>query len=138
VRAVDAAADGIQRTVLVAVDGSGAFELPSDPGRAYFLFLEPPADRSQPRFNLTSARAPLTGNATFTQSLPDRLSQTGTILNEDGKTKVGGALVQVFCWGAPPGCVDRQVQDISSTLPIDQTISAADGSYKLSVPDPGQ
>ena len=47
-------------------------------------------------------------------------------------------MIQVFCLGSAPTCIDPESPDITSTPPIDETVSGSDGRYQLYVPDPGQ
>jgi hypothetical protein len=133
VRVVDVAEDGVSRnTAIVPSDATGRFEFASDPQRLYRLYVEPPADRRVPRLLLDPVRA-TDATVEFTHTLPARLSLSGTtIIN--GQGPVAGAIVQVFCRGPAPACVDRSAADVSATLPIDETVSGADGRYELGLP----
>jgi hypothetical protein len=134
VRVVDVAEDGVSRnTVIVPADATGRFEFASDPQRLYRLYVEPPADRRVPRLLLDPVRATTT-TVEFNHTLPARLSLSGTTTGINPMGPVPGALVQVFCRGPAPACVDRSAADISATLPVDETVSGADGRYELGLP----
>jgi hypothetical protein len=137
VRAVDVGEDGVRpKDRLVAVNAQGKFELASDPGRVYRIFVEPPADRRVPRVLLTPVRA-TAGTVTIEATLPLRLSLNGSTLGPVGEP-LPGAVIQVFCRSRAPGCVDPDRLDVSSTLPLDETVSGVDGRYQIWLPDPGQ
>jgi hypothetical protein len=119
--------------VLVGTDGR--FELPADPDHIYRLFVEPPPDRSLPRIPLQGRRALLTAD-TVDYTLPRRLGLNGTVTS--GGLPLAGAVVQVFCINVAPDCVDPSAPNLETTRPLDETVSAGDGSYQLSLPDPGR
>ena len=135
VKAVDTGEEGAGRTVTATVGADGRYEVPTDPGRVYRLFIEPPADRRVSRIPLEPFRAKATG-ATLDRTLPMRLGVSGAAL-ENG-SPAPGVLVQVFCVGAAPTCIDAEAPDVTGTAPIDETVSGPDGRYQLWVPDPGQ
>ena len=135
VKAVDSGEDGAGRTVTAVVGADGRYEVPTDPGRVYRLFIEPPADRRVPRIPLEPFRARAT-DVTMERALPARLGLSGAAL-ENGNP-AGGVVIQVFCLGAAPTCIDPESPDITSTPPIDETVSTPDGRYQLWLPDPGQ
>ena len=133
VRVVDAAEDGVRRnTIIVPVAADGHFEFASDPQRLYRLFVEPPADRRVPRLTLDPVRA-TTPAVQFDATLPARLSLSGVAV-VTGQVPLRGAIVQVFCRGSAPACVDRSAADVSNTLPIDEALTGADGRYELGLP----
>jgi hypothetical protein len=135
VKAVDADDDGAGRTVTTTVGAEGRYELPVDPGRVYRLFIEPPADRRVPRIPLEPVRGRGT-NITLDRALPRALPLTG--LTQENGAPLAGVVIQVFCLGSAPTCIDAEAPDISSTPPIDETVSGPDGRYQLFIPDPGQ
>jgi hypothetical protein len=138
VRAVDDVADdSFSRTTIVNVDNQGRYVVASDPGRSYRLFVEPAADRRVPRLALEpTVRATSATVTVEPRALPNRVSLTGKV--KATGTAVPGAIVQAFCLGSNvPTCVNLQAADVSATLPIDETVSGADGSYQLWLPDPG-
>ncbi len=135
VKAVDTGEDGAGRTVTTTVGGDGRYQLPTDPDRVYRLFIEPPADRRVPRIPLEPVRA-RSSDLTLDRALPGRLSLSGAAL-ENG-VAAAGVVIQVFCVGSAPTCIDPEAPDITSTPPIDETSSGPDGRYQLYVPDPGQ
>jgi hypothetical protein len=133
VRVMDVGEDGVRRnTVIVPADATGRFSFASDPQRLYRLFVEPPADRRVPRLTLDPVRA-TAGTVEVTATLPARLSLSGTT-TVNGRGPLGGAIVQVFCRGPAPACVDRSAADVSNTLPIDEAVTGADGRYDLGLP----
>ena len=135
VRGLDSGEDGIRRVVTATVGADGHYQLPVDPGRVYRLFVDPPPDRRVPRVALTPVRARAT-DLSDVQKLPRRLSVSGH--TRSGADAVSGVVLQVFCLGAAPDCIDPAAADVSNTLPVDETVSGADGSYQLYVPDPGE
>jgi hypothetical protein len=135
VKAIDTGEDGAGRTVTATVDADGRYELPTDPGRAYRLYVEPPTDRRLPRIPLESVRARAT-DVTVDRTLPERLALSGATL-ENGQA-APGVVVQVFCVGSAPICIDPETPDITNTPPLDETVSGPDGRYQLHLPDPGQ
>lgn len=132
--ALDAGRDGATARFTAQVDGQGRFALPADPGRAYRLFVEPAPDRTLPRHPLGEVRA--TGEDTIVaRALPRALAVTGTVTTAGGP--LPGTLVQIYCIGEAPECVDASAPDLETARPLDEVLSGADGSYRLAVPDPG-
>jgi hypothetical protein len=120
--------------VSAVVGADGRFELRVDPERIYRLFVEPPADRRLPRIPL-GAESSTTNEIMIERVLPARLPLTG-VVSFDG-TPVSGAVVQIFCVGDAPDCVDPTAPNIDATRPLDENVSGPDGGYQLSLPDPG-
>ena len=133
VQALDAGGDGFRRSVLVVVKPDGSYEIPADPGRLYRLFVEPTPDRRVPRIPLIPVRARAT-DLSDEQRLPRKLTVRGSALG-DGMP-IPGAVIQVFCVGNAPDCLDPEFPDVSNTPPIDETVSGPDGKYELYVPEP--
>jgi hypothetical protein len=135
VRGLDMGADGVRRAVTAVVDAEGRYQLPVDPDRVYRLFVEPAPARQMPRVPLAAVRSRAT-DVSDEQRLPPGLAVKGTALDTMG-LMVPGVVVQIFCVGAAPDCIDSDSPDISNTPPIDETVTGPDGSYLLHVPDPG-
>ncbi|HEY0705662.1 MAG TPA: hypothetical protein VGG33_02640 [Polyangia bacterium] len=135
VRAVDTAEDGITRTTLAPVNAEGRYTIASDPGRIYRLFVEPPPNVRAPRVALLPAVRAGTAAVTFDKTLPGKVLLKGVTADPVG-LPVAGAVIQAFCRGDAPTCVELAAPDISTTLPIDETVSGADGSYQLWLPNP--
>jgi hypothetical protein len=135
VLALDATGDGLGGTTTAVVRSDGRFELAADPERAYRVFVEPPANRSLPRLILRPVRAKATDTAVDPFTVPAPLALTGQVSFQGAA--VAGAVVQIFCVGAAPDCVELGAPSIETTRPLDETVSAADGSYRLVLPDPG-
>jgi hypothetical protein len=140
VRGLDLGQDGVRRGVTAVVGADGRYELPVDPDRVYRLFVEPAPARRIPRIPLVPVRARAT-DVTDEQRLPPGLPISGRVVDTTTGVEaiqgLSGVVIQIFCLGSAPDCIDKTSPDISNTPPIDETVSGADGSYLLHVPDPG-
>jgi hypothetical protein len=118
-------APGTVVSAIVAADGT--YQLFVDPGRNYELRAQPPAGSLLGRAVLSSsvsAATPPMDAAT----LPVAHPVPGTVTADTG-APVGGALVQAFCRITSPTCLD-------ATFPLAETITRADGTFQLMLPDP--
>jgi hypothetical protein len=123
-------------------DGSGQFQLVAAPGRTYRLFTEPLPERQLPRLFLGTVRT-TTEDLTFEPyTLHPGLPLAGavTFTMQDGRVApVPGTVIQVFCTGKPPECVDPDNGPASdSARPVGETVTDARGRYELYVPDPAK
>ena len=121
-----------------ALASDGGYSLSLDPAHAYHLVTNPPTGRMLARVAL----GPLeTGSAALPMALGDRtlpamLPVTGRVFGPDGQTAVAGALMQLFCMGAGPDCVDYSQLDAGRPLPLFEATTDAAGAFTLFVPDP--
>jgi hypothetical protein len=112
---------------VAAADSGGNFSLSVAPDRPYVLLVTPPIDSPFARTfvgsgSLTATEIPLS------QTLP--LSMDWRALVIDGtQNGVGSAALQVFCHPSWPTCVD-------STIPLAETTSDGEGTFRLPLPDP--
>jgi hypothetical protein len=136
VLALDGEPDGLANPVSATVAADGTYTLAVDPERHYRVFVEPPPNRRIPRIRLGVALAPKNTSLPFDGHLPGRLALTGHT-NTNGAGPLEGVVIQVFCVSdSQPECVNPNAPNINDIRPIDETVSAADGSYTLAVPDP--
>jgi hypothetical protein len=133
IRADDAGEDGFRRTTIVNVASDGAYTIAADPDRLYRVSVEPTVDRTVPRIPLIPFRArPMA--VPNSQPLPRILTVKGNAMGEG--QPIPGVVIQIYCLGNAPDCVAEESPDVSNTLPIDETVSGADGSYELRIPEP--
>jgi hypothetical protein len=134
VLAIDEASMAPGEALTATVDATGAFSFAVTPARTYRLQIEPAQDRGVPRLFLgptyvgtgDTTRAPLT--------LSPGIAFVGTITLDGGR--VAGAVVQLFCTGAPPDCVDPGLPKLETARPLAETKTAADGRFQVQLPDP--
>jgi hypothetical protein len=132
--ALDPDADPAVTPPAAIVNASGSYTLYVDPGRSYALVVEAEPARSLPRTFLRSIVAPAKDSVREDLSLPGGLAVSGKVTGARGA--VTGALVQAYCIGAPPSCIDLRAPDITSVRPTAEAISDGTGAYRLLVPDP--
>jgi hypothetical protein len=119
----------------VAVGAGGVFTIALDPGHAFHLLAEPP--RAQ------GSRLPLGPVATTAAPLdigdtpwPKMVTASGSVVLSGSATAVPGALVQAFCLGPGPDCLDYTDLSSKSPLPLAESLVDATGNYSLLLPDP--
>ncbi len=133
--AIDTGADLLTELSSTVVAADGRFEFTGDPGRVYRLFVEGDAGRSLPRAPLGPVTVLDRDMVLDPQELPAGLVMTGAVLR-DGQ-RVGGAVIQAFCMGDSPDCVDTVGRRTAGARPIAEAVSAAGGTFRLILPDPG-
>ena len=106
----------------------GSFALAVSPSFLYLLRALPRADQplartSFPFVNVMNAAPP-----SVEYEMPPALLFAGRVV-DPSLQGVSTALVQAFCIGPPPGCVDPAV-------PVAETITRSDGTFQLMLPDP--
>jgi hypothetical protein len=131
--AIDAEGSSAGESVSATIDEAGQFSLAVAPGRSYRLQIEPAQERKLPRFFLGGV------TATADMRLPDlRIAEgvvfVGTLTFES--SLVPGAVVQVFCTGFAPDCVDPDAPQTDAARPVAETISDAAGRFQVHLPDP--
>lgn len=129
VYAQDAEGDLGRATVSAVVKAGGAFALDLDPGRRQRLWVDPGITRSLGRLLLGAITAPAEGLTLPERALPSGLAFTGSVTTER-QGVVAGAVLQVFCEGTGPECLDP-------TIPLAEGVTSGNGGFALTVPDPG-
>jgi hypothetical protein len=113
----------------------GSFTLSLDPGHAYHLLTDPPAGQNLSRIPLGPLQTGTGALDLGDRPLPKMFPFQGMVSGSD-MVGVGGALVQVFCMGPGPDCVDYSQLGAKDPLPIYQTTTSASGAFAIFVPDP--
>ena len=133
--ATDLSHDLIPNVVSASVAPDGTYLLVLDPGRTYRLVAQPVAGRGLPSY------VPLYGFSTGTtdMQLDDQRVPHGVLVHGHvtyAGSSVPGAIVQAFCLGLPPDCVDRNNLAAGSPPAYAAAISNANGDYEIYLPDP--
>jgi hypothetical protein len=136
VLALDADSDPGNAPPSAQVDGEGRYTLALDPGRHYALVLEPLPARLLPRRFLRSIVAPDKDSTRDDLTVPQGLTIAGIV--DSGGTPIKGALVEAYCIGLPPACIeDTNSPSTSNVRPTAESVTDESGAYRLLVPDPG-
>jgi hypothetical protein len=133
--ATDLGHDLIPNVVSTIVAGDGTYVLVLDPNRTYRLVAHPMPGRGLPSY------VPLFGFTTGTTSLQldDQRVPAGVLVHGHvtyAGSSVPGAIVQAFCLGLPPDCVDRNNLAAGSPPAFASAITNANGDYGIYLPDP--
>lgn len=131
VLALDTGPGAVAAVLVATVDAAGRYELAADPDRSYRLYAEPPPASPYARAHLGFVIAKA-DEIVDPRSLPLGLSVAGTVLFDDAP--VAGAVVQAFCAVDAPDCPPRGT---AGTRPLGEALTVHDGSYRLTIPDPG-
>jgi hypothetical protein len=124
-----------QEVIDATVTSAGTFELRVDPRRSYRLFAEPPPDSPFPRTPLGPVTVLGGDMAMRDLRLPKAVELKGIV--RIGAVPTAGVVVQAFCVGDASDCV-KAGSTSEPPRPVAETVSGADGSYSLRLPDPGQ
>jgi hypothetical protein len=115
------------------IDEAGQFRLGVVPGRSYRLQIEPAQPRKLPRLFLGAVTA--TADTRLPEvTLAEGVTFTGTVNVES--SLVPGAVIQVYCTGFPPDCVDPAAPQTDAARPVGETITDANGRFQVTLPDP--
>ena len=117
-------------------DDEGRFSLPVAPGRSYRLQIEPDQQRKLPRLFLGPHTAGMTDTAYGEVTLFPGVPIVGRLT--DGAGPVPNAVVQIFCTGAPPDCMDEKSPQLESARPLAETRANASGDFEVYLPDPAR
>ena len=133
--ATDLGHDLIPNVVSTSVDVDGTYFLVLDPNRTYRLVAQPVAGQGLPSY------VPLYGFTTgaTNMQLDDQRIPSGVLVHGHvtyAGSSVPGAIVQAFCLGLPPDCVDRNNLAAGSPPAFASAISNANGDYAIYLPDP--
>jgi hypothetical protein len=133
--ALDDRADPTGPTPSAIISSAGAYSLALDPGRTYSLVLEAAPAQAVPRSFLRLITAPMKDSTREDLVVPPGLEVSGVVTNASG-VPVVGALVEAYCMGLPPACIDARAPDVSNVRPTAEAVSDGSGAYRLLVPDP--
>ena len=133
--ATDLNHDLIPNVATAIVGSDGTYLLSLDPGRTYRLVAQPVAGRGLPSY------VPLYGFSTgaAAMQLDDQRMPKGALIHGHvtyAGSSVPGAIVQAFCQGLPPDCVDRNNLAAGSPPAFASAVSNANGDYAIYLPDP--
>lgn len=121
---------------MARVGDDGSFVLRLDPEREARMVVEPTA-AGLPLAPLGRYK-PARDGMTWTRKVPSTLAFTGMVASPLTPTSfVRGAVVQVFCFGAAPDCVDAETKVTNGVVPLVQAATDARGAFELRVPNPG-
>jgi hypothetical protein len=134
VQALDPDADPALPSPTSVVDGAGGYLLHLDPGRSYSLVVQAQPSTGLPRTFLPPIVAPTKDTVQDNITVASGLSVSGQVTGAGGP--VAGALVQAYCLGLPPSCLDLSTHDTTNVVPIAEAVSDDGGAYRLLVPDP--
>ena len=133
--ATDLGHDVVPNVVSTTVAEDGTYLLVLDPDRTYRLVAQPMAGRGLPSY------VPLygfsTGNAEMAlddQRLPEGVQVHGHVTYAG--SAVPGSIVQAFCLGLPPDCVDRNNLAAGAPPAFASAVSNANGDYAIYLPGP--
>jgi hypothetical protein len=127
IAAYDKSADATDAPQVANADASGNFSLSVAPDRPYVLLAIPPLD--SPYARTFVGLGPLTATEfSLSQTLPLSMDWRAQVLDE-AQDGVSNTALQVFCGATWPTCVDP-------TIPLAETTSEADGTFRLPLPDP--
>ena len=133
--ATDLGHDLVPPVATAKVASDGTYILSLDPGRTYRLVAQPVAGRGLPSY------LPLYGFSTGTtdMQLDDQHIPKGVLVHGHvtyAGSSVPGAIVQAFCLGLPPDCVDRNNLAAGFPPAFASAISNSNGDYGIYLPDP--
>jgi hypothetical protein len=133
--ATDLSHDLIPNVASASVGPDGTYLLALDPGRTYRLVAKPVVGRGLPEY------VPLYGfsSGATDMQLDDQRMPKGMLVHGHvtyAGSSVPGAIVQAFCLGLPPDCVDRNNLAAGSPPAYVSAISNANGDYSIYLPDP--
>jgi hypothetical protein len=132
--ALDAEADPSLPTPSAIVDAGGGYVLHLDPTRSYSLVLEAAPSNGLPRTFLPPIVAPAKDTVREAQTVGAGVPLSGRVTGAQGT--VAGVLIEAYCVGQPPSCIDTSAPDTTNVRPVAETISDEDGNYRMLVPDP--
>jgi len=115
-------------SAIVGADGS--YQLDVDPQRSYVVWADPGLGKPFARAQLASVDAGPDGAVVPDRALPKALPFSGTLMGEAAGTKIGGAVIQIFCDVAAASCLDP-------TITLGEGVSDRNGGFTVSLPDPG-
>lgn len=131
--ALDADLNSPVESVSSTVDEAGQFGMLVAPGRSYRVQIEPAQERKLPRLFLGAIT--VGGDTTLgTINIAEGVTFLGTVTVE--QTVVPGSVIQVYCTGLPPDCVDPAAPQADAARPVGETVTDASGRFQIHLPDP--
>jgi hypothetical protein len=122
----------------LATDGS--YTLTLDPSRRYRLIADPPGGTPASRVPLGEVTTVTAAMALGARALPPMLTVQGTAApygqSLTPPVQVAGAVVQMFCVGTGPDCLDFNDPSARQPPPLYETTVDATGAFRLYAPDP--
>jgi hypothetical protein len=136
ITATDLGHDLTPPVVTTTVASDGTFYLVLDPHRTYSLSARPVQGRGLPSY------VPLYGFSTGSTNLvldDQRVPKGVRVRGHVGfrGQAVQGAVIQAFCIGLPPDCVDRNNLAAGAPPAYASATTDSNGSYGIYLPDPG-
>jgi hypothetical protein len=133
--ATDLGTDTIAPIVKAEVSSDGSYVLALDPERTYSLVAQPVPGRGLPSY------VPLYGFTTGKETLvlDDQRIPKGVLVQGQvsyAGVPTAGAVVQAFCVGLLPDCVDRTNLAAGAPPAFASTVSDDTGKYAFYLPDP--
>jgi hypothetical protein len=119
----------------VALGAGGAFTIALDPSHTFHLLADPPRGQGS-RVQLGQVTTKTAALALPDSPWPNMVTVSGSVVLSDGQTTVPGALVQAFCLGPGPDCLDYSDLASKNPLPLAESLVDATGAYSFSLPDP--
>ncbi len=133
--ATDLSHDLISSIATASLGSDGTYLLVLDPGRTYRLAAQPVAGRGLPSYvSLYGFSTGTTNLQLDDQRIPKGLLVHGHVTYAG--SSVAGAIVQAFCEGLPPDCVDRNNLAAGAPPAHATALSNANGDYEIYLPDP--
>ena len=127
IAAYDKSDDATDAPRFANASADGHFSLSVTPDRPYVLLAIPPLDSGYARTFV--GLGPLTATEfPISQTLPLSMDWQAQVLDET-QNGVGSTAMQVFCGATWPACIDPNI-------PLAETTSEADGTFRLPLPDP--
>jgi hypothetical protein len=113
-----------------ATGADGMFAIAVSPERTYNLRARPGPDRALAPAVFASFAVAATPLTVGDQTMPAALLYAGQVRDHSALNGSPSTLVQVFCLEGAAGCDDPNTA-------LAETVTASDGSFALSLPDPG-
>jgi hypothetical protein len=117
------------------VDAAGQFSLSVAPGRTYRLQIEPAQERKLPRLFLGPHAVGMADSSYGEVTLSEGVPIVGDLTNG---SPVADAVVQIFCTGEPPDCMEENSPKLEAARPLAETRADKNGRFQVYLPDPAR
>jgi hypothetical protein len=122
-------------TISTTLTNTGEYALLTDPARTYQLRAQPPAEKGFPEnVLLTGFYSGEFGTQIDDQLLPRGVAVQGTVTF--ASSTIEGAIVQVFCVGQLPDCIESTDRSRGAPPVLAQAVTDTEGNYRLWLADP--